>query len=251
MLRAQSADSNQVHADTTFHPWSANHSFNATNNGVSIVPAFTLGRPAFIYTSSFGNGTFRIEPEVRMSYDFEPWTVLCWGRYILPSKSKWNFTLASHYALLFAPLETPTNTGIDRSYNAHRYLAGQITASRPLGGGYTFRYFALTAHGWFEGANPYFTTLNSVGLGMPELRRNKLKVQLAPQLYTLNFLGSAGFFYSTNYALRWDQSKWSLTGMISQPLVKEASLTVAPVVWNVGLTYNVSHTHQKLQFPTL
>jgi hypothetical protein len=100
-------DSLQV--DTVLKPWSSRHTINLTNNGVSIVPAFSLGQPAIIYTGSMGNSKFLWQPEVRMRYDVEPWSALLWGRYIVPTKSKWTVTTAAHYALLFAPRgELPT-----------------------------------------------------------------------------------------------------------------------------------------------
>lgn len=65
-------------SDTTYALWSANHKFTGTNNGISIVPAFSLGRPALMYQGAFmqSNGKVRLEPEIRMSYDGEPWSTL-------------------------------------------------------------------------------------------------------------------------------------------------------------------------------
>lgn len=248
-MKGEVTDSLSTPPDTVLHPWTANHTFNATSNGISIVPAFSLGRPALIYTSSYGNGTFRLEPEIRMSYDGEPWSTLLWGRYILPKTRGWQFTTAAHYALLFSPEEDLINGTLTRSYRANRYLGFQATASHELGKSFKINAFSLLARGWFKGASPHLVQLHALSLSTPDLPAGQLKLNVRPQLYVLNFAGPIGLFYSANYSLKMAKSKWSIDGMISQPLVKEADLTVANVVWNVGLSYNISHTHQRLEIP--
>lgn len=48
---------------------------SVTNNGISIVPALSLDKPATIFNLSVGN-RFRFEPEFRFSMEGEPWSFL-------------------------------------------------------------------------------------------------------------------------------------------------------------------------------
>lgn len=252
-VQATSLDTvNTAQSDTTYANWFANHKFTGTNNGISIVPAFSLGRPALMYQGAFmqSSGKVRLEPEIRMSYDGEPWSTLLWARYILPKAGKWQFTAASHYALLFAPEENYINGVLTRSYSANRYLGFQATAGRPLTEKVNLSAFSLVAIGWFKGASPRPVQLHSVGLGLPSAKVGKFNVHVVPQVYYLDLAAEKGVFYAANWSISKASSHWAAEGMISQPFWKDEGLVVAPVVWNVGVSYNMQHKHQRIQVPT-
>lgn len=45
-----------------------------TNNGFAIVPAFSLGKPAFLFDLSIANKRFSFEPQFRYSLKGKPWS---------------------------------------------------------------------------------------------------------------------------------------------------------------------------------
>ena len=54
-------------------------SVNITNNGISLVPSFSLGRPAALFLLSLGSNRFSIDPDIRFALDGKPWTFLFLG----------------------------------------------------------------------------------------------------------------------------------------------------------------------------
>ncbi len=57
-------------ADSTFHISGA---ASVTNNGISLLPMFTLGKPAAIFDLSVGNSRLAFEPQFRFSLEGKPW----------------------------------------------------------------------------------------------------------------------------------------------------------------------------------
>ena len=236
--------------DTLYKPWKATHILEVNNNGISIVPAFSLGRPAMMYLGRIGNERFQFEPEVRMSYDAEPWSMIFWARYKAPQIGKWSFTAATQYALLYAPVENDINGTIVRSFMSNRYTAVQGTAYRPLKNNFGFSAYSLAAVGMDKGASLSPVVLTGVVLIAPNFNLGPIALNLRPQLYHLNMRGPQGIFYAVNYKLPINK-EWSITGIITQPIIKDEELTVAPFIWNIGLNYTLNHTHNRVVVPQL
>ena len=55
-------------------------SFSVTNNGISLIPSFSLGDPAAIFLGKFARKRFSVEPDIRFSLQGRPWTLLFWFR---------------------------------------------------------------------------------------------------------------------------------------------------------------------------
>ena len=58
-----------------------------TNNGVSVIPIFSLGKPAAIINFTVGR-KFTFEPEFRVSLEGKPWSFIYWFRYKLAKTPK-------------------------------------------------------------------------------------------------------------------------------------------------------------------
>lgn len=58
-----------------------NGTITATNNGISIIPSFTLGRPAVFFDLNVGGERLTFEPMFRFGMDGKPWSFVLWWRY--------------------------------------------------------------------------------------------------------------------------------------------------------------------------
>lgn len=54
--------------------------FTTTDKGISLFPAFSLGRPATMLEMKIG-GRFHVDPELRYATDGTPWSYIAWMRY--------------------------------------------------------------------------------------------------------------------------------------------------------------------------
>jgi hypothetical protein len=70
-----------------------------TNNGISFIPTFSLGKPATIVNLSMGDKRLSFEPEFRFSLEGKPWSILLWGRYKIVNNDKFKFTAGTHLGL--------------------------------------------------------------------------------------------------------------------------------------------------------
>ena len=62
-----------------------------TNNGISLVPSFSLGDPALIFDLKFTKKRLSFEPDMRFALEGKPWTFIFWFRYKAVQKER--FTL--------------------------------------------------------------------------------------------------------------------------------------------------------------
>src|SRR5712671_4907165 len=63
-------------------------SVSVTNNGISLIPTFSLGKPATIFNLSMSKGKLSFEPELRFALEGKPWSFLFWWRYKLLKSDK-------------------------------------------------------------------------------------------------------------------------------------------------------------------
>ena len=59
----------------------------ATNNGISLIPTFSLGKPTVMFDLSMGK-KITFEPQFRFSAEGRPWSFFFWGRYKLVNTSR-------------------------------------------------------------------------------------------------------------------------------------------------------------------
>ena len=84
-------------------------SVNVTNNGISLVPNFSLGKPAVIINLSAGKSWLTFDPDIRFSLSAKPWTMLFWLRYKVVPTGKFRLTTGTHLGLNFKINTLPIN----------------------------------------------------------------------------------------------------------------------------------------------
>ena len=73
-----------------------------TNNGISFIPSFNLGKPAAIFDLTMGGKKLSFEPQFRFALEGKPWSILFWWRYKLLNTDKFQIGLGAHPALSFS-----------------------------------------------------------------------------------------------------------------------------------------------------
>ena len=86
-----------------------NGSVNITNNGISLIPNFSLGKPAVIINLSAGKSRLTFDPDIRFSLSAKPWTMLFWLRYKIVPAGKFRLTTGSNLGLNFRINTLPIN----------------------------------------------------------------------------------------------------------------------------------------------
>src|SRR6266498_5789817 len=70
-------------------------SVSITNNGISLIPTFSLSKPAAIFNMSVGKSKLSFDPEFAFSLEGKPWYFLFWFRYKLITAEKFRMNVGT------------------------------------------------------------------------------------------------------------------------------------------------------------
>ena len=187
-----------------------------TNNGMSTIPAFTLGDPAALLYLFVRRGAFSLEPEFRTGLDGMPWAFIVWGRYRL-QREHFSLGISAHPAFNFKQ-STVANNGTTRELIvARRYLVGELTptwiVSPHAAVGATYLYL----HG-VESDVPKHTNFIAVRSSLFLPLPSSFGLRIAPQAYYLHMGQEGGTYVFGQITL--SRRKWpvSISTAANEPL---------------------------------
>lgn len=228
-------------------PSATSHFFNgtitATNNGISIIPSFSLGRPAAFFDLSIGGDRFSFDPMLRFGMDGKPWTFVLWGRYKVIKDSRFTLTIGGHPAFLFQEVDMTVQGKPDQMLVSNRYLAGEVNSSYKLTdrvsvGLYYLRGTALKSLG---AQNSNFLAWNT---SFSDLKIVKdLSMKINPQVFFLKVDENSGFYANTGVTFIKGDFPFQFQGFVNQKI--KSTIAGDDLVWNVSLLYNFSNTYSK------
>ncbi len=82
--------------DTTQTPSFFRGQITATNNGISLIPNFSLNKPAALFDLSIGKGRLSFDPMFRFGLDGKPWTLIFWFRYKVVDQRRFTLGIGAH-----------------------------------------------------------------------------------------------------------------------------------------------------------
>ncbi len=208
---------------------------NITNNGISLLPNFSLGKPAAIFNMTLGRKKLSFEPELRFALTGKPWSFLFWWRYKVVKTNKFSFNVGAHPSIVFRE-RTYMIDGIQKDLLiTQRYLAAEFVPT-----------FALT-----KNINVGVYYLHSIGLdketskstdflafrgSVSNIKLSKeLAFRISPQIYYLNIDGKTGTYATSTFALSKQNCPLYISSIMSRVIKTEIS--GKPFVWNISLHY--------------
>jgi hypothetical protein len=215
----------------------------ATNNGISIIPSFSLGRPAALFDLSMGGERLSFDPMLRFGMDGKPWSFIFWGRYKVIKDRRFSLTLGGHPAFLFQEKEIIVDGKEEKLFVANRYLAGEINTNFKLTDKFSLGLYYLRGAGVqvISAKNSDFLALN---VGLPELRlSNELRLLVNPQVFYLVVDWDSGYYANAAFTLK----KFDLPLQFQTFFNHKIKSTIPgdDLVWNVSLMYKFNSTFSK------
>lgn len=208
-----------------------------TNKGISLVPTFTLGKPAAIFDLSMGKKKLFFEPQLRFALEGKPWSFLFWWQYKLVNNNKVAVTVGAHPAMNFKTEAVSVNGVSKKSIITRRYVAGELTPNYFVSKNISVGLYYLYSRCLDKDAarNTHFLTINSnfsnIKLG------DQFFARFTPQFYYLNQDGRDGFYFT--YTLTFAKKNFPLT---IQSIINKTIQTDIPgsqnFVWNASLIYS-------------
>ncbi len=237
---AQSNDTlGKVKQDTLKPEYHFSGFISATNNGLSFIPTFSLGKPATIFNLSMGGSKLSFDPEFRFSMEGRPWSFIFWWRYKLVNDKKFKLNLGAHPALSFSTVETNVNGNITKSIKAVRYAATEIVPNYVLSKNLTVGIYYLYSHGLDVGAtnNTHFFTINSSISNIKLL--DDVYLKFTPQLYYLKMDARDGYYASSTFTLNKKNCPISISGVANK--IINSSIPSKDFVWNATIAYSFNN----------
>jgi len=209
-----------------------------TNNGISIVPALDLGKPATLIKLSVGK-RFRFEPELDFSMNGKPWQYLFWIGYDLIKSNRFMMTIDANAAYLFRTVPALVE-GDKKSKNI-------IQVRRVLGIDQNSRYFItsnfdiglyyLFGYG-FEASVPTQTHYLSLYSDLPAIPLfANLHLNIRPQIYYLKVDSETGLYAASDFILGMDKIPFTISSTINKIIDSGIKGNNDPL-WDVSLNYS-------------
>lgn len=235
-------DSISIQKSQKFH---FNGQLTLTNNGVSIIPNFSLNKPAILFDLFLGNEKISFDPMLRFGADGKPWTLVFWGRYKLIQENKFKMSLGLHNSLIFKNFEIyNTNNNLQNNIlGVNRYLALELTPTFSINNKIDVGIYYLGSIGINEEAinNTNFVSFKSniknIKLG------KKLSSNLSQQFYYLKQEKNKGLYYNFSYTIGKSNSNFGF----NFTTMKEIKSTIIgkDFFWSIGLIYNFKNNYLK------
>lgn len=228
--------------DSTQTPRFFRGQITATNNGVSLIPSFSLGRPAVLFDLNVGKGRLSFDPMLRFGMDGKPWTFVFWWRYKLIQQKKFTLALGAHPSVVFRDVSV-LNNGIQKEYlTAQRYFAWEVSPTYVVNKTVNFSLYYLGSRGLTKDIVQN-TTFFAVRSGITLPLSSKFTLGLIPQAYYLKMDSRDGTYINATVNLFKNRFPISFNTVVSKALQTE--IAGKNFLWSVGLVYNINKTYLK------
>lgn len=208
---------------------------SVTNNGISLIPTFSLGKPAGILEMSMGK-RFTFDPQFKFSLEGQPWAVILWWRYKLINSGKFRLGIGAHPALLFNQVTATIDGAPKEILQARRFVVGELVPRYLITDKISVGMYYLYSHGMEkEGLkNTHFLTLNA---SFSSIRLSeKTFLHITPQVYYLKMDDNDGFYFTSTFTLARKDFPLSVSSVINQTIRSDIPAG-KNFVWNITLNY--------------
>lgn len=218
---------------------------SVTNNGISLIPTFSLGKPAAIFNLSMGRKRLSFEPELRVSLEGKPWSLVLWWRYKLLNTNKFRMTIGAHPALNFITRPVVVNGGPREAIVTRRFLAGELSPSYLLSKNISVGMYYLYGRGFEPDVpkNGHFLTLNSNFSNIKLGRQFFLHVN--PLFYYLKQDQKDGTYFASTITLSKSNFPLSLQTIFNKAI--KSNIPSSDFIWNVTLIYSFNRSYVELK----
>jgi hypothetical protein len=207
--------------------------FSLNSNGISSIPAFSLGDPAIMAAVGLAKGRFSFDPVLAYDLEMKPWFFDSWVHYLIINKPVFKLRTGINFSMYFSDLLLPEDEMV---------LQGQRYWAFELAGIYNIDpKTSLTVLVWNDrGQDPGTITgiYTSVAFERSEISVGK-RVLLAGSLQIFNIAYDGyndGLFISPRIAVSYKNVPVSVFFQAIQPVTTNIS-PYPGFKWNLGASY--------------
>jgi len=208
---------------------------SVTNNGISLVPSFSLGDPALLFDLKLIHKRFSFEPDMRFALEGKPWSMLFWFRYKAVKRNRFSLRLGAHPALNFRTVPVVRDGKTEELIESRRYVAAEIVPSYRISDNLDIGVYYLWGHGFDAGVTrTHFLVFN---LNFKKIyMAADYYISVSPQLYHLRSDNLKGYYAVAFISLAKDNFPLSISAILNKALDTEV-LPEQNFTWNLSLVY--------------
>ncbi len=216
----------QTKPDSLKIHWQFHGFIQINNNGISPVPAFSLGRPALMSTFLINKGNFSFSPEFNYGLDGKPWVVNQWARYVIHTP-KVNFRIGLNASLFF------NSSG--KELKTNQYGALETAIVYPFSKHSSVQLIYWRSRGLDPTAIKNGNFISLAGSFSQIKLYKEINLDVRPNLfYIYNQIPFEGLFVSSIASVQHKKFRVNLFVQVVQPIkvVQEAKFS-----WNTGMNF--------------
>lgn len=212
----------------------AQASVSLNSNGISSIPAFSLGDPAIIANLALTKNRFSYEPVLAYGFDLRPWFIDNWLRYKIINRPAFELRTGFNASSFFSEFEVEDTS----TWHAQRYFAFELT------GTYKFSANSSLALMYWNDRGQEPGTIKGHFINVVYDRSNmalgkQVLLGINIQLFYLDYTGeNDGLFVSPRVSLGLRDLPFSVFFQATQALVTNID-PWPEFQWNVGLGYTL------------
>ena len=212
-----------------FH-FTGNVSLNS--NGMASIPAFSLGKPAFMANLTLAKRRFSYDPTVAYGLNMRPWIIDNWVHYRLIYKPKFELRTGVDFSMFFSEYDT----GEDKILQGQQYITFEIAGIFKITPESSFSLMYWSDNGQDPGSmsGSFFNIVYdraSIGIG------KSLLLSVNVQLFYLDYTGANdGLFVSPRIAASLKDLPLSVFFQATQAITSNVE-PFPGFRWNAGVAY--------------
>lgn len=210
-----------------------------TNNGISLIPNFSLGDPAALFNLSVSKGRLSFVTDFNFSLEAKPWYILYWLKYQLADSKKFKMTTGTHLGLNFISSELKIDDQPKKFLQYERYWVIDLSPTYVLTDNINLGVYYLHSRGLDPGTvgATHFLTLNANVTNIKLMKDVVLGIN--PQVYYLKQDNPHGFYFTSTFTLSKDNCPISISSLINKE-IKTDITAGKDFVWNISIKYSFS-----------
>lgn len=232
--------------DTTAAPTFIRGQITLTNNGISLIPNFSLNKPALLNDLSVGRGRFSFDPMFRFALDAQPWTFVFWFRYKVITNKKWLLSLGAHPAFLFRSEHATINGITKKITTAQRYAAWEIAPTHFVNKRLGLGLYYLGSHGLTNDLIQWGNFIAARALIMQVPLGHRFNFSMVPQVYFLQQDDRTGTYWNSSFTFA--KNKFPLTFSANLSHTIQSEIAGKDFLWSIGLVYNINNSYYPIMY---
>lgn len=222
-------------ADSTKATTHVNAAITITNNGISVIPTFILGKPATIFDLTVRKKRLSFEPQLRFAIeDAKPWSFIFWMRYKLIKKPKFQMGIGAHPSTVFGTTIASVNGTTKELMTVKRFFAGELSPTYFVSKNINFGVYYLYSRGIGEATRN--TNFVALGGNFSNIRLfNDFYLKLSPQVYFLKMDTKQGYYATSTITVTKQHLPLSISAILNQKI--QSTIPSKNFVWNLSLIY--------------